>query len=370
MTKKVLEVNVDDLHSGGVFSLVRNVIINNKGNIKIDIGAIEKFENSSNIDELKKYGSDVIFIGFEGSRWRKQIECYKNLKNLLDREQYEYVHIHADVAYKMVAPGLAAKRAGTKKIILHSHAAGVDGNHRDLKRILHKITKGFLKYLGTRFVACSSLAAEWMFSNVGKNEIEIINNGVDLDLFRYNPAVRSKIRRELGIDNELLLGHVGRFAYQKNHPYLIKVMKRVRELNINAKLILVGEGPDEEKVRHLVNKNGLKGDVIFYGTSGKVNELFQAMDIFLLPSHFEGLPIVGVEAQAAGLPVLLSDQITREAKVIRPVEYLPIEENNINRWVEYIRKYSKYNRVDTYTDLKVNKFSIQDTVNSFLNMYK
>ena len=124
--------------------------------------------------------------------------------------------------------------------------------------------------------------------------------------------------------DEILLGHVGRFCYQKNHEYLVAVFEEVRKQGINAKLLFVGDGEEKEKIYAIVKEKKLESDVIFYGTSTRVNELFQAMDIFLLPSHFEGLPIAGVEAQAAGLPVIFSDKITRQAKIITPVKYLSI----------------------------------------------
>ena len=372
MLKRVLEINVDDLHAGGVFSLVKNVIQHKKSNIKIDIAAIEKFENPNNIKILSEYGSSVYYIGYSGNKWKKQVVCYCNLKSLIKEKRYDCVHIHADVANKLLVSGLAAKRVGVKKIILHSHAAGVDGNHRGLKLLFHKVCRRLLKYIGTDFVACSDLAAQWMFPNISQDKICIINNGVDLDKFRYNIATREKVRHELGITDELLIGHVGRFAYQKNHEYLIKIMKEVKARKLKARLLLVGEGPDEEKIKSLVTESNLEDCVIFYGTSSRVNELFQAMDVFVLPSHFEGLPIVGVEAQASGLPVIFSDQITEAARLTEKVKYIGIEQDKVNDWVQTIIDFTKplVRREFAYLKLKERKFSIQDTVYSFLELYK
>ena len=220
---RILEINVDDLHSGGVFSLVKNVIINKSDSLQIDIAAIEKFQDKKNIDELSAYGTNVYYVGYEGSKWKKQFVCYSNLKKLLKKQSYNCVHIHADVANKLLVSGLAAKSVGVKKIILHSHAAGVDGKHRKLKKIFHKLCRRMLKHIGNEYVACSNLAATWMFPNIPPNKIVTINNGVDLDKFRYNITKRRQMRVELGIDSEILLGHVGRFAYQKNHEYLIEI---------------------------------------------------------------------------------------------------------------------------------------------------
>lgn len=349
---KVLEVNVDDLYSGGVFSLLKNVIINRDSTINIDIAALEKFEKKENLDILAEHNCKVHYVGCTGNKILKQLKIYKNLKSLIETETYDCIHIHADVSNKLLISGLAAKRAGARKIILHSHASGVDGKHRKMKLLIHKVCRCFLKYIGTDFVACSDLAAFWMFKNISLNHITIINNGVDLEKFRFNVEMRYEMRKKLNIrDNELVIGHVGRFAYQKNHEYLVTLFSALKLIRPDAKLLLIGEGPYKNYIDQMVCKEHLQNSVIFYGTSNQVYNLFQAMDIFVLPSHFEGLPIVGVEAQAAGLPVIFSDQITREAKLIEAVEYLPITSESIGDWIETIEKFSSYKRKDTYNEL-------------------
>lgn len=367
--KKVLEINVDDLHAGGVFSLVKNVIINNKNDIKIDIASIEHFTNQSNIDLLNSYGSDVYFIGSDKNKLVKQFECYKHTKELLKKNEYDCVHIHSDSAYKVFTTGLASKRAHIKKIIIHSHSSGIDGHHRSIKIFAHKVLSRFLKYIGTDFVACSGIAARWMFPNITPDKIVIINNGIDLEKFRYNEETRVRIRKELNIDNELLLGFVGRFAYQKNNEYLIRIFNELKKQVPASKLLLIGEGPDEEQVRALVNDMNLADDVVFYGVCNKVHEMFQAMDVFLLPSRFEGLPIVGVEAQAAGLPVIFSDKITSEAKIVENVSFIGISDEDIHLWVEALIGSSKKQRVDSIIELKNRKFDITDTINSLSALY-
>lgn len=127
----------------------------------------------------------------------------------------------------------------------------------------------------------------------------------------------------------------------KNHEYFIEILKEIRKRNIKAKLLLIGEGPDEQDFKEKIRKEQLDDMVIFYGTTNKVQELFMAMDVFLLPSHFEGLPIVGVEAQASGLPVILSDQIDRSAKLTDSVEFLDIKLNTAAKWVDVILKFRK-----------------------------
>lgn len=185
MGSRVLEVNVDDLHFGGVFSLVKEVISNtNKSineNIQIDIAAIEKFENTRNIHMLESMGTHVYYVGCKKNKLIKQFICIRNLKDLIKKNNYDFVHIHGDVSNKLFVLGLASKMAGCPNIILHSHAAGVDGNHRKLKFIIHEIFRPLLKEIGTKFVSCSDLASEWMYPNIDKSKVICIHNGVNLN---------------------------------------------------------------------------------------------------------------------------------------------------------------------------------------------
>lgn len=370
MEKKVLEVNVDDIGYSGVYSLVKNVILHKPQDLKIDIACMEKFKVSENVQELNKLGTEIYYIGTEKNKILKQFMFYHKTKKLLEENSYDCIHIHADVANKLLLPALAAKKAGVPKIILHSHASDVDGKYRTIKKMMHKCSRKWLKSIGTDFATCSELAAKWMFPNIPSSQIIMINNGVELEKFRYNPQIRQKMRDRLGIADEYLIGHVGRFSYQKNHEYLLEIFSAIRKNRVKAKLLLVGEGDLKEAVHEKAVQLEIEKDVIFYGTCNYVNELFQAMDIFVLPSRFEGLPIVGVEAQAAGLPVVFSDQITRSAKLLGSTRFLPIDENSINGWRDTVLKMGKEKRIDSYEQLKSQGFDLEDTINSFLEMYR
>ena len=239
-----------------------------------------------------------------------------------------------------------------------------------MKIFFHKMCRRLLKQVGTHFVACSRVAAEWMFPNIRADQIVIINNGIDLEKFRFNPMVRERVRQEFGITDELLLGHVGRFGYQKNHEYLIEIMKEVMKAGIKGKLLLVGEGPKFDEIKRLVRRESLEKEIIFLGSSKRVHELLQAMDIFLLPSRFEGLPIVGIEAQAAGLPVILSDRITREVALSGQVKFLPIAKNSILQWTNAVKELSTQVRQDNAERLREEKFDIEDTVENLEKLYE
>ena len=183
---------------------------------------------------------------------------------------------------------------------------------------------------------------------------------------------RNRIRKDLKLEDEILIGHVGRFCFQKNHDYFLNILEILKNKKIPSKLLLIGEGPDEHMFKEKLKQYQLENEVIFWGVSNKVQELFMAMDVFVLPSHFEGLPIVGVEAQATGLPVIFSNKITTSAKLTDNVSFLGIEAKDAAKWVDTIVCYKNkaINRKQAYFLLKEKKFSIQDTVKSFIELYK
>lgn len=367
---KILQVNVDDIGMGGVFALVRNIVRLRPPGAVVDIAAIEPFERSANVELLRNCGCTVHYVGRGGSKVLKNVAAFLNLRKLLATRQYDAVHIHADVANKLLVSACAAKLAGCRRVIVHSHASGVDGGNRRLKKMLHLACRRLLRYVATDYLSCSDLATEWMFPNVGRQRVVLIRNGVNLERFRYSQAVRAKLREELGIDGKLVVGHVGRFAYQKNHDYLVDIFNALHSERPDAVLLLVGEGPLEKEVRTKVDASGLGESVIFCGVRPNISDLMQAMDVFVLPSHFEGLPIVGVEAQAAALPCVFSDKISRKAKICADVDFLPIEDSTVASWVASIERLASNRREDSYDTMRRAGFSIENTVSSLWRVYE
>ena len=290
------------------------------------------------------------------------------MKLVLKETKYDIVHIHSDVSFKMFLEGFAARTAGITHIILHSHCAGIDRGHRITKRIAHCLCKPFLGYLGTEFFACSKKAGKWMYTKNVNKKVKIINNAVDCKAFSYNEKVRTECREEFEISkSEILIGHVGRFMFQKNHEYLIKIFHELYKKKGNVKLLLIGEGELEGSTREQVHKLGLDNVVIFAGVRKDINRCMQAMDLFLLPSKFEGLPVVGIEAQASGLPCLLSNKITKETNLFGLVEFMPLSDSP-EKWSNKITEMiKKSDRRNTYSEMKnagydisVNKENLKD----------
>ena len=365
---KVLEINVDDIGMGGVYSLVRNVIENCGDKIQIDIASIELFENKKNIEYLGKRGCRVFYVGHP-NKILKQFYCFIGLTKLIKQEKYQCVHIHADVANKLFVSGLACKLAGVKKIILHSHSSNVEGNHRFLKNVLHRICRIFLPKIGTHFVSCSNVASLWMFPSISSDRILIIKNGINLNAFKYNSIRRKEIRKTLHIEDRFVVGHIGRFSYVKNHKYLLDCFYKLKKRLPNAFLLLVGDGSLRKEIEEQAKSYQLDNSVYFYGISHQVSDLYQAMDVFVLPSRFEGLPIVGVEAQAAGLPVLFADTITQEAQLTDSVKFIPIDEKSKEIWVNSLIELQGFQRYDTSSELSSKGFDINQTIHTLLELY-
>lgn len=368
--KKILEMNVDDHGNNGVYSLIRSVIMQKPSDLSIDVACIEPFENKSNIDELNAYGTNVYYVGYAGNKIKKQKVITDNLCRIIAENHYDIVHIHTDIAYKPYVYAKAAKKAGCPRIIIHSHATDAEEPHRNVKRMMHFMTRNKLKNLATDYAACSELAFDWMFPDIDKSKAKIIYNGIDLKKFSFQEDLRNKIRKHYHIsENDFVIGHVGRFSYQKNHEFLLKVFKMVHDVCPNVILMLVGDGDQRQQAEQYVKENHLENNVIFTGIQKNPAEFYQAMDLFALPSRFEGFPIVGVEAQASGLPVLFSDQITREAGINPNVDFIGIRERDMEIWKDKMIASMNEKRLSTQKYLKDHKLDINDTLSAFIKLY-
>ena len=200
---------------------------------------------------------------------------------------------------------------------------------------------------------------------VQSGKITIIPNAIDLEKFAFNPDKRKLLRQKLGLENKFVLGHIGRFVYPKNHSFLIDVFAEVVKVKPEARLMLVGDGELRKNIEEKVVSLGLQDKVLFLGNRNDVADLYNAMDIFLLPSHYEGLPVVGVEAQANGLKCLFSDKVTEESKLIDQFEFISL---NVATWSDEIEgSYIREARTKKCNGLS--KFDIISASDSLLGLY-
>ena len=349
---------------GGVESVVMNYYRNiDRSEIQFDFICDE---DSTNIpyDEIESLGGKVILI----PPYQKVIKYHKELKRVLKEGNYKIVHSHINTL--SVFSLFAAKCAGVPVRIAHSHST--TNKKEKNKNLMKQLLRPFSKVFATDYMCCSELAGRWLFGDkeYDKGNVYLLNNAIDLDKFKYDEYLRKEKRKELNIpDDTLVIGHVGRFVAQKNHTFLIDIFNEVHKQNENSILLLVGQGPLMEKIKEKVKSLGIEDCVKFLGQRNDINELYQAFDVFCLPSLYEGLPVVGVEAQATGLLCVFSDDMTKETKVLDTTEFLSLNQS-AEEWAHNILyDVKKYKRVDTSKEMTAKNFNIKEETKKLEEYY-
>ena len=336
---------------GGVESVIMNYY-RHLDHSKVQIDFICD-EDSTRIpyDEIKKLGGRVFLV----PKYQNLPKYLKALEKLFKENQYRIVH--SNINTLSVFPLYAAKKAGVPIRISHSHSTS---NPKEWKRNLIKnILRPFSKRYATDYFACSELAGRYLFGNKAfdQGKVKIIHNAIDIEKFKFDEVARKKLRKGFGIkDSTIVIGHVGRFVQQKNHTFLVDVFNEYYKKNPDSKLLLVGSGPLEDEIKKKVERLGLKDSVLFLGQRDDINKLYSVMDVFCLPSLYEGLPVVGVEAQAAGLPTIFSNRISKEVIVSSYAKIVSIQDTgfyveNINKATRSIKKQRSYATVFEYMDI-------------------
>lgn len=262
--------------------------------------------------------------------------------------EYRVVHSHLDCMSADVLR--AAKKHGVPVRIGHSHSSSQD---KDAKYFIKLLCKRGIPAQATQLFACAEEAGKWMF---GGAAFHVLPNAIDASAYRFDDAVRQEVRRELGLEDALVLGHVGRFSEPKNHPFLIDLFAAAAKKEPRARLVLVGGGEGRAAIEEKVRQLGLGDKVLFLGVRGDVNRLLQAMDVFVFPSLYEGLPVSLVEAQAAGLPCVISAAVSPESILTELVQQLPLDSAEL--WAEQVLDAVRRERKDTYDAICAAGFDI------------
>lgn len=359
---------VGSYKGGGVEAVVMNFYRNIDRN-KIQFTFVCD-EDSTDIpyEEIEKLGGKIIIV----PPYSKPFKYHSALKKALKEDDYKIIHSH--ISTMSVFSLFAAKCAGVPVRIAHSHST--TNKKEKKKNLMKQVLRPFSKVFATDYMCCSELAGRWLFGNkeYDKGNVYLLNNAIDLDKFKYNESLRKKKRKELGIkDNTLVIGHIGRFVAQKNHDFLIDIFDEIHKKNNNSILLLAGQGPLMEDIKNKVKELNLDDNVKFLGQRNDANELYQAFDVFLLPSLYEGLPVVGVEAQAAGLLCYLSDDMTKETKVLDITKFMSLN-NMPKEWADNILDdVKKYKRIDTSKEMTAKNFNIKEEAKKleeyYLNLY-
>lgn len=267
-------------------------------------------------------------------------------------------------------PLFLAKVFKIPKRIVHSHNAGNEVKSSLFRRLLYKINQFIWDYSITERWACSKEAGQWMF---GSKAFTIIRNAIDINKFTYNPDMRIKIRNDLNINNKLVVGHVGRVSYQKNHEFLLDIFYVLHQKNKESVLLLVGDTDFDEvqskKLKEKISQYSLNDSVILLGMRNDIENIMQAMDCFVLPSFFEGLALVGVEAQCAGLPCFFSDTITRDISMSQLSTFISLDQK-ADYWADSIlNKMINITRNDMSEDILQAGYSISSEAKRVESLY-
>lgn len=322
---RILQV-VTHMNRGGLETMLMNYYRHtDRSRVQFDF-LVHRSERADYDDEIEAMG---------GTIWRlpRLIPWSRSYLRTLDaffadHPEYRVVHVHQDCLSGVILH--AAQKAGVPVRIAHSHSSGQD---RDWKYPIKLFYMRQIPRYATELFACGQKAGEWMFRGA---PFTVVNNAIDTAAYRYDPAVSLRMRRELGIEGASpVIGHVGRFSYPKNHAFLLEVFAAVRKKKPNARLLLVGDGELRPHIEEKIAALGLQEYVILTGVRSDVPALLQAMDVFVFPSHYEGLPVTLVEAQAAGLPCFISDGVSDECRMTENVCRLSLD-TSAEQWAEQI----------------------------------
>lgn len=273
-----------------------------------------------------------------------------------DNPSYDIIHGHLSELGVYIYKE-AAKRNKTL-IIAHAHSKP---RIVDIKSIFRFVWKHKMRRYINDYFACNKESAEWLFGKKLSQNAKILNNAINIDKFKFSKETRSLIRKEFGIKDEFVIGHVGRFTVEKNHEFIIKLFSEVQKNENNTKLILVGTGPLQDSIKELAKELRIDHNIIFTNSRSDVNRVLQALDLFVLPSFYEGLPVAVVEAQAAGLKCLVSSNVDRNVNITGNVDFYDINKSAVD-WANKTLSYRKFQRNNSIDTLFESQFNIEKSV--------
>lgn len=346
---RVLQV-VNDMHRAGLETMLMNYY-RNMDRTKI------QFDFLTHRSEKSDYDDEIIAMGgkmyYAPRLYPQNYGAYFKYMKQFFAEHPEYQIVHSHIDSMSYLPLLAAKKAGVPIRIAHSHNTSID---RDFKYILKQFFRFKITSVANYYCACGKEAGEFLFK---EKESKIIPNAIEVGRFLFDMKMRKAKRIELGLKDEFVLGHVGRLSYQKNHKFLIEIFSEVHKKNKNTVLLLIGVGEKEQEIKEQINILGLDDAVRFLGNRSDVNELYQAMDVFVMPSFFEGIPVTGVEAQFAELPCIFSTKVPKEVSFTNKCKFLMLKESK-EKWADTILKTDVNTRTEGSSTVENSWYNIKN----------
>lgn len=368
MTKRVLVLGLTE-KMGGVETFIYNTTrFSNKDKYEYDF-LVHGTTNPVFKDEINEFYADGrSHFFFVPSFKTKPVETIKVLNEFYKNNgnKYDYVHLETGATSEIVYVIPFCFKYNFK-VITHSH------NGNGYSPIVNSIFRPILNYVSYKKLSCSSEATQWLFGKKSEN-VQIINNGIDVSRFTFNKKKRDSIRKRYNVaDNVVVIGHIGRFSEQKNHMFLLDIFNDIQKKKSSTILMLVGVGELFNDIKNRADKLGIADKVVFCGLQYNTEDFYSAFDVFVMPSLYEGLPIVGVEAQCEGLPCFFSSNISKEIELTSNVNILKLD-NGASYWSKKIIWFlndneTKQNREKAFINIEKNNFSISTTVHKLEEVY-
>jgi glycosyltransferase involved in cell wall biosynthesis len=353
---------------GGAEAMIMNYMRNvNRDLIQFDFLTNRDYRAAYE-DEIESLGGKVYHMcPMYPGRFRQ----YKREVRTFLKEHPQYQIIHSNLEERSYFALKEAKKLGIPVRISHSHNRPLGFNPKLIVRYYFRF---MLKYYNTHMFSCGVEAGDWLYGKKNRDKVIIMNNAIDAKQYTYNQSKSIDMKKTLGVEDKLVIGHVGRFFPQKNHPFLIDIFYEVHKKNPDAVLLLVGGGELDDALKNQMKQKvedlGLADSVHFLGVRKDVNEVMQAFDLFLLPSLFEGLPVTMVEAQASGLPCVISDKVPIQCDITGNVKVVALEDAP-SKWADVVLDFvKKFERKDTFDKIKKAGFDIKENAKWLEEFYR
>lgn len=380
---KVLICSPSDWIRGGVQNYIYTTVSAiDKKEIQIDFYTPRKMPDDLYVEEMNILGVNMFAGNQEGNRPNYK-KVYKDIKSLISNYHYTVIHINTGSPTFQASSLLAAWKPGKPVCcISHSHNAVNESILSINHKIIYALCRFVVTMLATHFLACSVLAGNFLFGKkIMAKRGRVINNGIDFEKYMFKKEIRIALRKKLRIDNDVLvLGLTAHFTQQKNHGFLIKIFNEVLRLNGNARLLLLGDDVNgislRKDIEDFATRLGIKEKIFFLGAVVNTNEYYSAMDVFVMPSLWEGLPYAGVEAQAASLPCIFSDRISRELALTKNAQFISLDEG-AEKWAKKIIEAALKSSVNTRVniseqirgDIKAHGFDLYESISYIEKLY-
>lgn len=364
-------VQACDLQAGGISSMILAVCENlDREAVNFDYLVYRNQEEFEDRRVQALGGRKLVASNTDAAnKFEKFFYKFFRTYRVLRQERAEIFHINASTPYDCLV-GLAARLAGVRTVILHAHNSRPEKSGKG-HLVFQNICRMFQPLCGDRYFACSNLANEFMYGSRRRKKAVLVKNGIDTRRFQFDETVRREMRERYGLQDALVIGHIGRLCPQKNHSFLIQIFAELRKLRKDARLVLIGQGELERELMDQVERLELQDSILYIPVTSQPEQFYCMMDLFLLPSLYEGLPVVGVEAQASGLPCIFSDSITRELSITDRAHYLSLEQSPVE-WAEQAVTLAGETETDRSVyaiQVRQNGFEIRDTAKWLQSFY-